>query len=365
MLSGSIGWHTEHVPKQTALGCEDGFTDGMDIGNGGIVPCSIYGVANGCRQSGVGDKSVFAHHITHTKQTDVESTRVPFRVTELHLESHNGHSGVYAMGVIAVGYCVALVTAKYFVKTDIGHVDIKTKPSHWTDVFIVIPVICFSYQCHLSIVPIYACLRKRTFSEFLRVVLVAIVIMVFTYTVTASFGYLTFGTGINQDILLSYKPTADVLVAVIFVAFKMYTTYPILLFVGRAALDSVWVQMRHLEPEKVASQERCRRILVTLIWFATSLLLAIIVPNIGIVISLLGGFAGLFIFTFPGLCLLQMLLQGYIDQCEQPRRYYTLYAMAVGYLIIGAFIFGLVTTQSLLMDFTSVPTRHVQTPDCN
>ncbi len=92
---------------------------------------------------------------------------------------------------------------------------------------------CFSCQCHLSIVPIYACLRKRTFSEFLRVVMVAMVIMVFTYTVTASFGYLTFGSGVNQDILLSYKPTADVLIAVIFVGFKMYTTYPILLFVGR------------------------------------------------------------------------------------------------------------------------------------
>jgi len=68
----------------------------------------------------------------------------------------------------------------------------------------------------------------------------------------------------------------------------------------RAALDSVWVELRHLEPEKVASQERCRRIVVTSIWFTSSLLLSIIVPNIGVVISLLGGFAGLFIFTFPG-----------------------------------------------------------------
>ena len=83
----------------------------------------------------------------------------------------------------------------------------------------------------------------------------------------------------------------------------------------RAALDSVWVELRHMEPEKVASQERCRRIVVTSIWFTSSLLLSIIVPNIGVVISLLGGFAGLFIFTFPGvlsrssaLCTLELVL---------------------------------------------------------
>ena len=69
---------------------------------------------------------------------------------------------------------------------------------------------------------------------------------------------------------------------------------------GRAALDSVWVQMRRLDPEKVESQERHRRILVTTVWFVATLLLAVVVPNIGVVISLLGGFAALVIFTFPG-----------------------------------------------------------------
>ena len=70
---------------------------------------------------------------------------------------------------------------------------------------------------------------------------------------------------------------------------------------------------------------------------------------------------------FSGLCLLQMLLQGYIDRCAHPHRYYVLFAMAVGYLVIGAFIFGLVTTQSLFNDFslTNVPSHHVLTPVCN
>ena len=61
----------------------------------------------------------------------------------------------------------------------------------------------------------------------------AILLCLFAYTGTASFGYLTFGSLVNADILLSYPPTPDVLVAVILIAVKMYSTYPILLFVGR------------------------------------------------------------------------------------------------------------------------------------
>ena len=56
---------------------------------------------------------------------------------------------------------------------------------------------------------------------------------VLTYTGTAAFGYLTFGDGITNDILLSYKPDEAVLIAVVLIAIKTYTTYPILLFCGR------------------------------------------------------------------------------------------------------------------------------------
>ena len=76
-------------------------------------------------------------------------------------------------------------------------------------------------------------MQKRTLREFIKTILIALAVCVFAYTGTASFGYMAFGSHVNEDILLSYKPTADVLVAVILIAAKMYTTYPILLFVGR------------------------------------------------------------------------------------------------------------------------------------
>ena len=89
-------------------------------------------------------------------------------------------------------------------------------------------------QCHISLVPIYACTRDRRLFHFTtKTIITSLLLSILSYTVTASFGYLTFGSHIKADILSSYAPTWDVLLAVITIAIKMYTTYPILLYVGR------------------------------------------------------------------------------------------------------------------------------------
>lgn len=48
------------------------------------------------------------------------------------------------------------------------------------------------------------------------------------------------------------------------------------------------------------AQERRRRLLQTFCWFLLTLLLALFIPDIGRVISVIGGLAACFIFVFPG-----------------------------------------------------------------
>lgn len=50
-----------------------------------------------------------------------------------------------SVGVLSVIYVVVLVAYEYF---EGGYIPgpIKTKPDKWTDVFLVVPVICFGYQ---------------------------------------------------------------------------------------------------------------------------------------------------------------------------------------------------------------------------
>ena len=68
-------------------------------------------------------------------------------------------------------------------------------------------------------------------------VYIAIAICVFTYTVAAAYGYLTFGAYVASDILKSYNAKRpEVLIANVAVAIKTYVTYPVNAFCGRSVL---------------------------------------------------------------------------------------------------------------------------------
>ena len=72
-------------------------------------------------------------------------------------------------------------------------------------------------------------------------------------------------------------------------AAKTYTTYPILLFCGREALSTI-VKDIFLE-EDGERKELIRRYIIATAWFVATLVFAIEVPDIGIVINLLGKYA--------------------------------------------------------------------------
>ncbi|XP_059170117.1 sodium-coupled neutral amino acid transporter 7-like [Physella acuta] len=253
------------------------------------------------------------------------------------------------VGVIGILYVVGLVTIKYFLPHD-NPGTIATGPHSWIDVFLVVPDICFAYQCHVSIIPIYSCMGKRNIREFSKTVTLAMILCIITYTVTAALGYLQFGDTITNDILLSFNPTAEVMVAVVLVAVKTYTTYPILCFCGKAAFDTMWSMFWKMSPEEILHKEKMRRVITTLVWFTLTLLLSIFIPNIGVVIQILGAFAAVFIFVFPGMCLLKTM-QNRIESGEaQPRKVYVFRWIAIVFLVLGVFIFGLTLSQAIMKD---------------
>ena len=84
---------------------------------------------------------------------------------------------------------------------------------------------------------------------------------------------------------------------------SVHSILPIFLFfaLSRTVIDNVVVTVRkYNEHEKIRTEQR-RRILETVLWFAFALLLALVVPDIGSAIALIGGLAALFIFFFPGM----------------------------------------------------------------
>ncbi|XP_059148117.1 sodium-coupled neutral amino acid transporter 7-like [Physella acuta] len=212
------------------------------------------------------------------------------------------------VGIVGVFYIVVLVAVKYVQAHD-NQGKIATRPHSWIDVILVVPDFCFAYQ---------------------------------------------FGDNVTNDILLSFNPTADVMVAVVLFAVKTYTTYPIHCFCGKAAIYTVWSMVWKMSPEEILYKEKMRRVITTLVWFTLTLILSVFIPNIGVVIEILGAFAGAFIFIFPGLCLLKTVQERLESGEKQAILVHVLRGVAIVSIAVGVFIFGLTRSKTIMKDIKGV-----------
>ncbi|KAK3927420.1 Putative sodium-coupled neutral amino acid transporter 7 [Frankliniella fusca] len=252
---------------------------------------------------------------------------------------------VSSVGVVAVLYVVGLIAYKYWLGNFVPG-PIKTAPLSWTDIFLVVPAICFGYQCHVSIIPIYSCLQNRNLHNFSIVCTFAIIFCVAAYTIAGVCGYLTFGSLVTSDILESYSgENPFVLLGIGAIAIKTFTTYPLLLFCGREAISTVWCELFGASQTEIALTEFRRRVAIASFWFLFTLLFAVVSPDIGVVIDVLGSLAAVFIFVFPGLCLLQSTLRSDPGIYLNKHRFLILAAFA--FIVVGTFMFGVVLTQAI------------------
>ncbi|XP_059158345.1 sodium-coupled neutral amino acid transporter 7-like [Physella acuta] len=250
-------------------------------------------------------------------------------------------------GVISSLYLAMLVTTKYFLPHDTPDT-ITTEPRSWVDIFLVLPNVCLGYDCHIEIIAIYSCMAKRNMREFSKTVTLALIVCIVFYTLTAALGYLQFGDDIANDILLSFKPTAEVMVAVVLVAVKVCTSYPIICYCGKTAFETVWRMFWKMSPEDMLYSEKTRRVITTLVWFTLTLISSVFVPNIGVAIQILGGLSAFCVFVFPGLCLLK-LMQSRTETVEkQAMKHHILTGTAVVLVIVGVFLLGQISVQVIV-----------------
>ena len=200
-------------------------------------------------------------------------------------------------------------------------------------------------------------MKHRKLKHFAAVSLAAIFVCALSYSGAASLGYLTFGSNVNADILLSFDgKRPEVIIGVIAMALKTVFTYPILLFCGREAMKAAICDVKALFQRETSDQtaeqvpvglpnELTIRIVIVLLWFVLSLLCAILVPNIGEVISLLGSLAAIFIFVMPGACLISISLK--TDPSHLRARNRFILGLGLLFVMIGTFIFGVVITQDI------------------
>ncbi|XP_034052781.1 putative sodium-coupled neutral amino acid transporter 7 [Gymnodraco acuticeps] len=257
-----------------------------------------------------------------------------------------------ALSVMGTWYVTIVVIIKYIWPDKAAiPVYVPTSSSSWTAAFNAMPTICFGFQCHVSCVPVFNSMSKKAIKPWGVVVTFSMIICLFVYTGTGVCGFLTFGSNVNQDVLMSY-PSDDIAVAIAraFIVICVITSYPILHFCGRAVIEGLWLRFQGEQVELCVRREQRRRILQTLVWFTITLTLALFIPDIGRVISLIGGLAACFIFVFPGLCLMQAKLS---ETDSRTTSWHGMVVFGIIMVTIGTFIFGLTTTNSIYQDVIS------------
>ncbi|XP_046897333.1 putative sodium-coupled neutral amino acid transporter 7 isoform X2 [Hypomesus transpacificus] len=257
-----------------------------------------------------------------------------------------------ALSVVGTWYVTIVVIVKYiWPDKEMTPGYIPTSPSSWTAVLNAIPTICFGFQCHVSSVPVFNSMSRSEIKPWGGVVTFGMIICLFVYTGTGVCGFLSFGSNVSQDVLMSYPPN-DIAVAIAraFIVVCVVTSYPILHFCGRAVLEGLWLRFHGEQVELCVRREQRRRVLQTLLWFTVTLILALFIPDIGRVIALIGGLAACFIFVFPGLCLIQAKLS---ETENRSASWHGMVVYGVVMVTIGAFIFGQTTANAIYQDISN------------
>ncbi|KAG8193750.1 hypothetical protein JTE90_005048 [Oedothorax gibbosus] len=266
------------------------------------------------------------------------------------------------LGIFAMLYPVFLTIYEYY-KLGAAPGKIKYMPDSAVQVFVVIPVFSFAYQTHEIVVPVYACMKHRNLKDFTKATFLAMFILFFIYCFAGSFGYMTFGSLIAPDIMEQYDANDPfVLVGIGALVIKMITTYPQLVLCGRGALDGLYAEFAKLTTDQFIKGEFKRRIVVTTLWFISTVLLAVLAPNIGVVIELLGCLASVNIFIFPGLCLIALTFRTDDNLEDWKSRAKVFVACAM--IAFGAFVFGVVFSKVIMYDMMSNGPKEGNHPKC-
>ncbi|XP_004377784.1 solute carrier family 38 member 8 [Trichechus manatus latirostris] len=249
------------------------------------------------------------------------------------------------LGTLAACYLTLVIMVQYYFWPQglVREPHFLQSPSSWTSVFSVFPTICFGFQCHEAAVSIYCSMRNQHLSHWALVSTLSLLACCLIYTLTGAYGFLTFGAGVSADILMSY-PGNDVVVIVARVLFavSIVTVYPIVLFLGRSVLQDFWKRSCCRAPPDPSGLGV--RMPLTISWVAATLTMALLLPDLGEVIGIIGGISSFFIFIFPGLCLICAM----DIEPLGPGLKCCLELWGVASVLVGTFIFGQSTVAAVL-----------------
>ncbi|TMS20956.1 putative sodium-coupled neutral amino acid transporter 6 [Larimichthys crocea] len=193
-----------------------------------------------------------------------------------------------------------------------------------------IPTMAFSFLCHTAILPIYCELDRPTKTRMQNVTNVSIGLSFLVYLISAVFGYLTFYSHVDSELLLGYGTylPRDIMVMTVRLAIMLSVllTVPLINFPARKAAILLLCGGRPFS--------WLIHIISTLTILGVVLLLAIFVPDISNVFGIVGSTtSSCLLFVFPGIF--------YLKISNQPLRSFD--SIGAGFLVVFGLCVGLVS----------------------
>uniref|UniRef100_A0A8C5TX84 Solute carrier family 38 member 8 n=1 Tax=Malurus cyaneus samueli TaxID=2593467 RepID=A0A8C5TX84_9PASS len=233
------------------------------------------------------------------------------------------------LGTLAACYLTVVIVLKYYLQAE------SLRCWGWGLSPALSPLVL---QCHEACVAIYSSMRNQSFSHWVTVSVLSMLICLLIYSLTGLYGYLTFGKAVASDVLMSY-PGNDpiVIVARLLFGVSIVTIYPIVVLLGRSVVKDLWAAPKRGAVAASEAHERWSRVALTVTWMAATLGIALFVPDIGKVIELIGGISAFFIFIFPGMAISEVRSTPAAPSCL---RRAALIAWGVLSVLGGAFVCG-------------------------
>lgn len=172
--------------------------------------------------------------------------------------------------------------------------------------FRVLSIFIFAFSCQTNIFPVVNELRNPTQKRFDAISAASIYSAGGIYVVVAVAGFLTYGTQVDSNILVSYPKAPLTTAARICVSLLVAFSFPILFLPGRSSIMGLW---RGLDKDEDAwlKYNTFRYTVVTICLLAAALGTALVVEDLGIIFGFVGATGATMIsFILPGISYYKM-----------------------------------------------------------
>lgn len=228
------------------------------------------------------------------------------------------------VGSLAMLFAAGIV----MVNCVLGGCNTGANPRLWSDstmdLITAVPTVCFGYQGHISAVPLFAELKKPSQRKWALVWGIGLLACVVIYNTCGLAGYATFGETVDSDCLKNFESdggtsrvqinNTELWITRAGLASCVAVSFAVMTFCGRSCILNEWslaaskrakskLDTDEIGDTRLGAEPSWRHwICITGVWSVLVGAIAVAIPSIGKLISVVGNLAAFFMFIFPGMC---------------------------------------------------------------